>query len=228
VNRCTKQKWGRRVGQYGGVSNFSAIDHIVIAGPNLEQLVSMWREATGIETSPGGAHTGRGTRNELVGIDATTYIELIGPDQDQPDPPAPRAFGIDALGGPSLVTFAIGVRDLDVACAAVRSAGIDPGVIAPMERLRPDGVRLAWRLSVPTDLELGGIMPFLIEWGESTPHPAADLAHDVEIATLSLAHPRAEQIHAAIQAATGWSMPIEVGESRINATLKSETAELSL
>ena len=77
------------------MTDFSAIDHLVLAGPDLAMMSSMWREATGINPMPGGAHTDMGTRNELVGIDSTTYIELIGPDPDQPE----RSVGL-GTGGP--------------------------------------------------------------------------------------------------------------------------------
>lgn len=209
------------------MTDHSAIDHLVVAGPNLRALVSMWRELTGINPTPGGPHPGRGTRNELVGIDDSTYIELIGPDEDQPDPPGPRAFGIDDLTEPRLVTFAVAVDDLEIACDAVRSTGINPGVIVPMQRERPDGVLLKWRLASPPDMEEAGVMPFMIEWGESTPHPAGSLSPDMSIVSLSMSHPHAVTIAAAVRAATGWQVPIEVGPASLHATVSSETAELS-
>lgn len=208
-------------------SEYSAVDHLVVAGPDLALLVSMWREATGVDPVPGGAHTGMGTRNELVGVDATTYIELIGPDPEQAEPPGPRPFGIDDRTEPGFATFAIAVEDLPTACAAVRSAGIDPGEIRPMQRRRLDGVLLEWRLAVPPDPALGGVMPFLIEWGEATPHPAAGLEPEMTIAALALTHPEAAGIAAAVRGATGWDLPIETGPVSLTATVTCETAELT-
>lgn len=209
------------------MTDYSAIDHLVIAGPDLAVLSSMWREATGISPSPGGPHPGGGTRNQLVGIDDSTYIELIAPDEDQPVPTRPRSFGIDDLTEPRFAGFALAVDDLDAACEAVRSAGIDPGVVRSMQRMRPDGVLLSWRLAAPPDPGLAGVMPFLIEWGASTPHPASGLSHDMSIVSVSITHPHADTIAAAVMAATGWQMPITVGAASLGATVRSETAELT-
>ncbi len=65
-----------------------------------------------------------------------------------------------------------------------------------MSRVRPDGVRLAWRLATPALAAHGGLQPFLIEWGESTPHPSAGLPAGVSLAGLSLAGPEAGPIDA--------------------------------
>lgn len=198
------------------MSPFPQIDHLVIAGPNLADLSTWWADEAGTPTMPGGAHTGRGTRNELAGVDATTYVELIDPDPDQPDPAAPRPFGIDAISERRLVTFAVAVDDLDQACAAVAATGIDPGAPTPMQRERPDGSVLAWRLAVPGDPSLGGVMPFLIEWADSE-HPAASLPPSVVLTTIELRHPEPERIASAIAAATGSTVDVAAGSTALTA-----------
>lgn len=198
------------------MSPFPQIDHLVIAGPNLADLSTWWTDEAGAPAVPGGAHTDRGTRNELAGIDPTTYVELIGPDPGQPDPAAPRPFGIDAITRRRLVTFAVAVDDLDQACAAVAATGIDPGPLTPMQRERPDGSVLAWRLAVPGDPSLGGVMPFLIEWADSE-HPAASLPPTVALTTLELRHPKPARIASAIAAATGSTVDVTAGSAGLTA-----------
>ncbi len=174
------------------------IDHLVVAATDLGWLCDWWRELTGVDAAPGGAHPGWGTRNALVGLGSGTYLELIGPDPDQPDPERPRPFGIDGLApqSASLVTFAVAVEDLEGAVALVREHGLDPGPITPMSRVRPDGVRLAWRLATPVLATHGGLQPFLIEWGDETPHPSTALSAGVRLVGLTLAGPDAEPIGA--------------------------------
>ncbi len=203
-------------------------DHLVIAGPNLAELVVLVEEATGVRSIPGGPHIGLGTTNELIGVGPTTYIELIGPDPDQPEPAGPRPFGIDDLTEPTLVTWAVAVEDMETAQAAVAAAGIDPGESFPMSRVRPDGVTLSWHLSIPPAPELGGIVPFIIGWGADTPHPAAALAAELEIVSLGLSHPDPGPIATAIAGITTGSVDIKTEQPGMNVTLRGPNGDLDL
>ena len=46
------------------------------------------------------AMRGMGTTNFLIGLGAGAYLEIIGPDPDQPQPVGGRWFGIDRLTPP--------------------------------------------------------------------------------------------------------------------------------
>ncbi|MEV0677352.1 VOC family protein [Actinosynnema sp. NPDC050436] len=165
------------------------IDHLVYATPDLEGSIGELRDRFGVALVPGGRHAGMGTRNYLGGLGGGAYLEVIGPDPDQPDPERPRPFGLDALTGPRLVAWAARVHDLDTAVDRARAHGVDPGRATAMTRTRPDGVRLAWRLALPPDLlEFGGPAPFLIDWG-SSPHPAADAEVGLRLVSFEGAHP---------------------------------------
>ena len=151
----------------------ASLDHLVLAGTDLSALAAWWHMSSGTPPESGGAHTGLGTRNALVGLGGASYLELVGPDPKQEEPPTARPFGIDEMEPNSfrLVTLALAVDDLEAAVSAVKSSGIDPGPIRDMSRMRPDGVNLRWRLAVPPTPSLGGVMPFLIQWGSDTPAP---------------------------------------------------------
>ncbi|TWF81753.1 glyoxalase-like protein [Pseudonocardia hierapolitana] len=162
------------------------IDHLVYATPHLEATVADLARQ-GLGTSPGGAHDGLGTRNALADLGGGAYLEVIGPDPDQPEPAQPRPFGIDGLTAPRLVAWAVRVDNLDAAVATARSRGHDPGAARDMARLRGDGLRLAWRLT-PMPATVPAVVPFLIAWGD-TEHPSLGAARGARLESLTLAHP---------------------------------------
>src|SRR5262249_50088753 len=129
----------------------------------------------GVRASPGGRHPGRGTHNALIAIGPASYIEIVAPDPTQPPSSRPRWFGIDDLTEPRLVAWAARVRDLDRAVTESAARGVPLGAVTSGSRARPDGVLLQWTLTDPNVMLAGGIVPFLIDWGDS-PHPAATAA----------------------------------------------------
>ncbi|MFE1883000.1 VOC family protein [Streptomyces diastatochromogenes] len=148
------------------------LDHLVLATPDLAATVADFARRTGVTPAPGGVHVGLGTRNYLVGLGGRSYLEIIGPDPEQPEPVELRPFGVDRLAGPATVTWAISPPDLEAAIATARERGYDPGPIHPMSRRTPDGTLLRWRLTDSGSGHPSGLVPFLIDWGGSV-HPAA-------------------------------------------------------
>ncbi len=173
------------------------LDHLVYATPRLGETVAALA-AAGLATVPGGAHVGLGTRNHLAALGGGAYLEVIGPDPDQPEPAGPRPFGIDELLAPALVAWcARPGRPLADVCAAALAAGHDPGGVHDMSRRRPDGVLLSWRLTFPT--EVPSVLPFLIDWLDS-PHPTTSLVADHEIVGFAVRHPEPDRIAAVLAA----------------------------
>jgi glyoxalase-like protein len=73
------------------------IDHIVYATPDLDQGIREIEDKLGVKATLGGQHPGRGTRNALISLGPSTYLEIFAPDPGQPAPKQPRAFGLDNL-----------------------------------------------------------------------------------------------------------------------------------
>ncbi|KUN21965.1 hypothetical protein AQJ23_28325 [Streptomyces antibioticus] len=170
------------------------LDHLVLATPDLAATVAEFTRRTGVAPAPGGVHVGRGTRNFLVSLGGTGYLEIIGPDPEQPEPVGPRPFDVDAVSRPRTVTWAISPPDLDAAVATARSRGYDPGDIRPMSRRTPDGTLLAWRLTDGDTQHPSGLVPFLIDWGTAR-HPSASGLPSTPLLALTATAPDPAEIH---------------------------------
>jgi hypothetical protein len=150
------------------------IDHLVYAAPDLAAAVADLEARLGVLARPGGKHVGLGTHNALLALGPRTYLEIIAPDPEQPEPAAPRPFGVD------------GISDIERAVAEARARGYDPGDVTDAQRVGPTGVTLRWRLTLSA--MSGGPVPFLISWGDSE-HPAASAPHGLTLESFHLEHP---------------------------------------
>ena len=163
----------------------AVIDHLVYAVAELGPACDRIEASTGVRPALGGAHPGMGSHNALVSL-GSSYLEVIAPDPDQPQPAGPRPFGIDELDLPALLTFAARPgpdETIDDLVVALRSVGQDPGEPMAMSRRTPDGVELHWRLTMPSGTA-DGVIPFLIDWGD-TPNPATTAPGGLSIEALT-------------------------------------------
>jgi hypothetical protein len=165
------------------------LDHLIWAAPDLEAEVERLERLTGVRAKLGGQHPGGGSWNALLGLGADSYLEIIAPDPAQPVPARPRWFGLDTLTRPRLVTWAARATDLDRRVAEARAAGIPLGEVRSGQRELGSGELLSWRLTYP-DLVVGdGVVPFLIDWGDS-PHPAHSAPEGIRLLDLHAEHPK--------------------------------------
>jgi catechol 2,3-dioxygenase-like lactoylglutathione lyase family enzyme len=141
-------------------------DHVIIGVRDLDVATQRYQQL-GFDVRPGGRHTGLGTHNAIIrfGLD---YIELLSI-YDEAEARASK------LGGPVLLDFlhkreggllgyALAVADIEQ--EAERFRGTELLVEEPfaMQRLRPDGRLLTWRLLIPGGLGWRRPWPFLIQW----------------------------------------------------------------
>lgn len=209
-----------------------ALDHLVFAVPDLAAGIEAAAERFGVRPTRGGQHVGFGTANALLALGPTCYLEIIGPDLDQPPPERPRPFGLDTLTTPRLVTFAVKERNLEERVAAAQTAGFDPGEIVAMSRAKPDGSLLQWRLTMPAMRSRGemagdGLVPFMIDWGEAPP-VAQSVAQGCELVALRAEHPQPEAIQQMLDAL---GVPLEVALGSVPtliATLETPNGRLTL
>jgi len=144
----------------------SRFDHAVIAVRDLDEAIQRYR-SLGFDVSPGGRHTGLGTYNAIIrfGLD---YIELISV-FDKTEAATRGSQGkalIDFLEKreSGLVGYALATTDIQQDAERLRNTGLMAVGPFPMQRMRPDGHLLSWRLLVPEGVSWCRPWPFLIHW----------------------------------------------------------------
>jgi len=164
------------------------IDHLVYAAPRLDEAVALLERMLGVRAAPGGQHLGRGTRNALIGLGPACYLEIIGPDPEQREFEGPRWFGIDQLTRARLAAWAARASSIEVIWERARQQGVELGPIGEGSRQRPDGSWLRWQFTDPVVHAMDGVVPFLIDWGESR-HPARDAPVGCTLVDFRAEHP---------------------------------------
>ena len=204
------------------------IDHLVFAAPDLNEASDRFHRLTGIRATPGGSHPGRGTRNALVALGRPdVYLEIIGPDPDQPDPRGPRLFGIDSLNESRLVTWAAKATTLGRLVRNAARAGIVLGPVAAGSRKAPDGILLSWQFTDPRTVVADGIVPFFIDWG-ATPHPARTAAAGAKIVNFRAVHPDARRVQTMLDR-LGLDLSVSEGRApRLIATIDTPRGRIEL
>lgn len=183
----------RRTAELAWPSAAADIDHLLYGAPDLQTGMDAVERLLGVRPTEGGRHPAYGTRNALVALGSTCYLEVIAPDPEQPANPRGIGFGLGGLTEPRLVTWAVRHPEIEAAAKLANLGPLETG-----RRERPDGAVLSWRLSDPYADRMGGVIPFLIDWGD-TPHPAASAPFGGRLARLRLEHPSPGRVRATLE-----------------------------
>ncbi len=159
-----------------------ALDHLLYAGPDLDQLARQLKRLSGEPPVAGGRHAGLGTHNALLGLGGQAYLEAIAPDPDQEGGVA--AASIAPLKAAELHAWCARTDDPDALERAIEATG--HGVRrSAMTRETRQGEVLSWELLVATDHGWAGAAPFFIHW-DDTRHPAGRLEGDLRLRHLAV------------------------------------------
>ena len=169
----------------------TGLDHIILGIDDLDRGVAWVEQRAGVRPAFGGVHPGRGTRNALLALGPECYLEIIAPDPEQ----TARVWftQILSMSQPRLIAWAVHTPDLVALAERAKSAGI--AIDGPHDgaRSRPDGETLNWKLFHLRD-DRGGMLPFFIEWGRDSVHPAADAPSGCQITNFHLESPDADAL----------------------------------
>ena len=206
----------------------SSVDHLVYVTTDLNQGIEEIQSLTGVRATSGGPHPGRGTRNALVGLGPDSYLEIMAPDPEQPEPSEPRPFGMDQeLKVSRLAAWFIKGGDLQQLRERAVRNGVPLGEVKSGSRQQPDGVQLSWHFTDPWVPVADGIVPLFIDWGAS-PHPARTAAGGVSLISLRACHPDAAHVRQMMQQLK-IDLPVEHGERpALIATLETTRGRVQL
>jgi methylmalonyl-CoA/ethylmalonyl-CoA epimerase len=99
---------------------FTAIDHVGIAVPDLDEAIAFYRDTYGMEVVHEEVNEEQGVREAMVGVGATdSCIQLLAP----LTPESTIAKFLDR-SGPGLQQLAYRVTDIDAVCATLRERGL--------------------------------------------------------------------------------------------------------
>jgi Glyoxalase-like domain len=138
------------------------IDHVTVAGKNVEAMTKALRSVGGITAQYGGPHSNHATEMALASFPDGSYLELIAI-QPKADSAALAAHEwrkfLESDGGPC--AWAIRPADFSAEVKRLRKASVEVSDPRRNGRKRPDGVQLDWETAQvgPTN---GGFFPFMI------------------------------------------------------------------
>ncbi len=183
-----------------------AIDHLVIAAPDLESGANHVADLLGVAPQGGGVHPRMGTHNRVMGMFGGMYLRS---DRDRPGRPGAGAAALV----PALDSEAVRQRLADGPFLAHWAARVErPVDLSRWQAQYPDRIApaipmtrgaLHWRLTVPDDGSLpawpgeathagDGLFPTLIQWDVPN-HPAVSLPRqDLALRRLHGSHPQAK------------------------------------
>src|SRR3954469_19633535 len=99
---------------------FTAIDHVGVAVPDLDEAIAFYRDTFGMETVHEETNEEQGVREAMVAVGGSEQrIQLLAP----LSPSSTIAKFLDR-NGPGVQQVAYTVADVDAACAALRSRGV--------------------------------------------------------------------------------------------------------
>ena len=203
------------------------VDHLVMTSSSLASGIDELERLSGVRAAGGGRHQDWGSHNALISLGARAYLEVIAADPESRVPSAHRPEVFTRPGTGVLNGWVARVADIERAVARSHELGHGLGAIREGRRERPDGSVLAWRLTDPRTRGFDGLLPILIDWGDS-PHPASSATPGCHLIDLEFVHPEAKTLSAVLDQL---ELPVTVRPGRaasIVATIETPAGRITL
>lgn len=198
------------------------LDHLMWACPDLQAGIAEIEALTGVRAEFSGSHPGLGTRNALLSLGETCYLEIIAPDPEQS---IEGNFGgrLAALDSAGLLSWAVSCSDLAELRLRLLAEDVSMSEVRTTRRKNPAGETLTWQL-----LFVSGVQdaPFFIDWLACI-HPATTSPSGCQIQSLRIETPDPSAIEGLLHS----MVSIEVVESKasaLHATIQTPKGEVML
>ena len=192
------------------------------AVPDLENSMAEIASITGIVPSDGGVHPGNGTRNALLGLSNSSYLEIIGPDKKQN---LKNTLGelLVSKNTSGIRAWAVAVSDLALVADVAQDLGFRVRERKEMSRKTPEGSLLEWELLF---LDGGPLLPFFIDW-KGSEHPARKAPSGCGLSELSISAEE-PKVYQELLNKLQLEVSISEGEPAISAIIRSPKGDWSL
>ena len=174
----------------------AALDHLLLAGPDLDAATAALESRTGVRAAPGGSHQDLGARSAIARLGHDAFLEVVGPDPALSH--GAFAARLERLEGPQLLMWAAHTENADGVVARATEAGYHP-VITDGRRTRPDGVVVRWRNVFVNGHGAGALVPFFVEWPPGE-HPSHDAPPGLTLVGFRIEGPRPEALKVVLDA----------------------------
>lgn len=175
------------------------LDHIVYAVPDFDNAIHDLEAKRGIKPVIGGRHLLRGTKNALLNLGNSCYLEILAIDRDNATFNGPKWMGIDFITRPTITRWAIQTTKIEVDSHIIKKQYQELGRLEEGERKTPEGETLRWKMTLPLPAPEIDVIPFLLDWSESDFHPTDKLEKGCLLQNITLYHPQPEMIETILE-----------------------------
>ena len=181
------------------------IDHLVWYSPILADGERYFTDRMDCAPAYGGVHPGDGTRNSLMSVGETTYVEILARDPAQ-DSSASLDRELAGLKGQGLYHWAVGGVDLGGIIDRASRSSYEVSEIVNGGRRLPNGNWLGWRCAGFRNHGFGALVPFFIDWTDCA-HPASSAPRGGRFGKIEFFSPQAARLSDLFQT-LGLELPV--------------------
>lgn len=167
--------------------NSRKIDHLVYAVLDLEFEMDRIGRQLGIHPVFGGYHRTQGTKNALLNLGDGCYLEILAKDDSNTTISEPRWMGIDLIKKARITRWALKSNDIEKDSNILSSHYPNMGTTYQGSRLTTTGETLAWKMILPLSTPEIELIPFMVDWSQSSFHPTEKLQRGCSLKSITFA-----------------------------------------
>ena len=195
------------------------LDHIILGVNDIQKGIDQFEELTGVRPVMVFSHNGLGCKSARLSFEESVFVEIIGPDPKQPG--APLHMKLAALPDDEFVPFHYAVRNsraTQLKMKELPDMGFECDHITMYGR---QGEEIwQWDEVFLCGHNEGGLVPFLIEWGDSE-HACAKLPVLGNLEGVTVSAPSGSLVHKVLAGVRG--IDAEEGADMLTFKFSTET-----